>query len=419
MIEYEAPRRGDERRFRFASSRGFLYSFRSMNESRGFWRMAPRNRRVMGVLLLIFAAVAVYLLGIRRDMTDFGVCYRAGGRVLSGETPYRETDGHLQFKYAPAAALFYAPFSALPRETAKVLWFLVMGACLAGVLRITSRWAAGRGESTRRPLFWTVAVMLKCLGREFELGQVNLLILLLMVLAVREGSAGRERTAGLFWGLSLLFKPYAVIFLPYLILKKKWTAAAAGAAVLGLGLLIPVLRYGFEGNGVVLGEWARSLGSSTPGLLQVGDNASLYAFVVKTFGLTSTAQAIVGGGLCAVVLGVLVLAMILQGKKEKIAGAEVAEASVLMMLIPMLSPLGWNYNYLYGLPAVLILLTAWPRFNRIERAVLIVNFILIGGTLREVLGEAVFRFYTGHALVVPGFLVIFGMLYIARRRRFI
>ena len=81
--------------------------------------------------------------------------------------------------------------------------------------------------------------------------------------------------------------------------------------------------------------------------------------------------------------------------------------------------MGWNYNYLYGLPAVLILLTAWPRFNRIERAVLIVNFILIGGTLREVLGEAVFRFYTGHALVVPGFLVIFGMLYIARRRRFI
>ncbi|MCX6565444.1 MAG: glycosyltransferase family 87 protein [Candidatus Aminicenantes bacterium] len=383
-----------------------------------FWWKVPRNRRILCGLLLILAAAAVYLLGIRHDMTDFGVCYRAGDRILSAETLYRETDEHLQFKYAPAAALFYAPFSALPWEAAKVAWFIVMTGCLAGILRILSRWAAGRGMTARWPLVWTVAVMAKCLGREFELGQVNILILLLLVLMLRETMAGREATAGLFWGLSLLFKPYGLIFVPYLILKKRGKVLGFGAAALLAGLLIPVVVYGWRGNMTVLVEWVRTLFASTPGLLLVGDNASLYAFIAKIFGL-SDSGAMIGGGFIAAALGVLLLLMILQRKKEKIAGTEYAEVSVLMMLIPMLSPLGWNYNYLYGLPAVLILMTILPRFGRIERAVVIVNFILIGGTLREILGKAAFRFYTWHALVVPGFLVIFGMIFLARRRRWI
>ena len=216
-----------------------------------------------------------------------------------------------------------------------------------------------------------------------------------------------------------MFKPYAIIFLPYLIMKKKWTTVAAGTAAFLAGLSVPVLVYGGAGNGTVLGEWLRSLAGSTPGLLWVGDNASLYAFIARTFGLTSAAEAMVAGGVCAAAFGVLFLWMTLQGPKEKIPGAAYAEASVLMMLIPMLSPLGWNYNYLYGLPAVFILLTALPRFRRVERVVLIVDFILIGGTLREVLGKTAFRFYQGRSLVVPCFLFLLWMLFVARRRRYL
>lgn len=351
-------------------------------------------------------------------MTDFGVCFRAGDRVLAGETLYRPTDGHLQFKYAPAAALFYVPFSVLPEEAAKVLWFLFMTGCLAGILRVLYRWAAGRGMTARWPLVWTVAVMAKCLGREFELGQVNVPILLLLVLMLREMMAGREATAGLFLALSLLFKPYGLIFVPYLILKKRGKVLAFGAAALLAGLLIPFVTYGWTGNMTVLVEWTRTLAASTPGLLLVGDNASLYAFVAKTFRF-SDSGAVIGGGFIAAALGVLLLLMIRQGKRDQINGPEFAEAAGLMMLIPMLSPLGWNYNYLYGLPAVFILLLVLDRFTRTEKAALIVNFILIGGTLREVLGKTAFRFYSGHSLVVPSFLFIFGMLYVARRRRWI
>jgi len=390
----------------------------NVNGIKGFFVRHPRIRPLIVGLVVVLALTAVYIFGIKWDMTDFKVCYRAGGRFLAGETLYRASDGHLQFKYAPAAALFYAPLSALPPEAAKALWFVIMSVCLAGILRIAALWATKRGASPVWPVFWAVVVLLKYLGREFQLGQVNLLILFLMTLMVWEWTSGRPARAGIFWGLSLLFKPYAAIFLPYFIIKKKWPTAASGGATLLAGLLLPAVRFGFEGNKLLLGEWARSLRTSTPGLLRVGDNASIYAFIAKTFGLSSDTPAMIGGGLVAAVLAAFVLWLILRGRTVAIAGPEFLEAAALMMLIPMLSPLGWNYNYLYGLPAIFMLLTVFNRLTSWEKGILIADFILIGGTLREVLGKTMFRYYTGHSFVVPSFLIVFGMLVLVRRRRF-
>jgi hypothetical protein len=389
----------------------------NVNGIEGFFVRHSRIRPILVGLVVVLSLSAVYVMAIRRDMTDFGVCYRAGGRFLAGEALYRAADGHLQFKYAPAGAMFYAPLSALPWEAAKALWFVIIFACLAGILRIAALWAAKRGVSPGWPAFGAVVVLLKYLGREFQLGQVNLLILFLMTLMVLEWTSGRPARAGIFWGLSLLFKPYAAIFLPYFIIKKKWPTAAAGGATLLAGLLIPAVRFGWEGNRLLLGDWARSLGASTPGLLRVGDNASIYAFIAKTFGLSSDTPAMIAGGFVAAIFAAFVFWMILQGRKTAVPESEFLESAVLMMLIPVLSPLGWNYNYLYGLPAIFMLLTVFNRLILWEKGLLIADFILIGGTIREVLGKTAFRFYTGRSFVVPSFLFLFLILFLVRRRR--
>ena len=73
------------------------------------------------VLVLTF----VYVVHIRRDMSDFGVYYRGGERIVRGETPYRASDGHLQFKYAPASALAFIALSVLPYGTAQAIWYIL------------------------------------------------------------------------------------------------------------------------------------------------------------------------------------------------------------------------------------------------------------------------------------------------------
>jgi len=376
------------------------------------------SRRAVLIILIALAAAVGYLVKARFDMTDFGVCYQAGGRIFRGETLYRPSDGHLQYKYAPVAAFLYTPFTILPWSAAKLLWYLLMFVFLAWTLKIIIGLLPGQGPPTAFVVVWSLAISSKFIGREFELGQVNLLILLLIVLMLRELTFGRDRPAGFFWAASLFFKPYAAVFLPYLIVKKKWTAVATGAGTLVLGLLLPVLKYGWTGNLDVLREWGKTLSQSTPGLLSVGDNASLYAFFAKNLGV-SVPSALFLGGLGAAVCAAAILWMIVRGAREKIDRAEVLESTFLMILIPMLSPLGWNYNYLYALPAVVLLLHILSRFGSLTRTILIIDFVLIGATLRETLGKTVFRYYTSRAWIVPSFVLLLGFLVYARRRRLI
>jgi len=377
-----------------------------------------RSRRIALVIFLAAAAIASYQVHLRHELTDFGVCYQAGGRFLAGESIYRSSDGHLQFKYAPLAAMFYAPWAALPWNTAKILWFLLMLGCLSGILFLTARMLPGQGPPAAWSVGWSLLIWLKYIGREIELGQVNLVILLLLLALFRELSAGRDRTAGVLWAASLFIKPYAAVFLPYFILKGKWTTVTTGVGAILLGLFLPVLNFGWTENWTLLGEWGRSLSQSTPGLLTVGDNASLFAFITKTLGSSLTGVLAIGGIVTAAIAG-LVLWMIKVGERERMEKADLLEGAVLMLLIPMLSPLGWNYNYLYALPASALLLQVFARFSRPLRAFVVVNFILIGGTLQEILGRSAFRSYTTRSLIVPSILFVLSVIFLARKRRLI
>src|SRR6185437_10133052 len=93
------------------------------------------------IALFLIALSVAYVFGIRwnHGMADFAVNYRAGQRILHGETLYRTADGHYMFKYFPSAALIYAPFTALPIELAMVCWFLLSLAAFIAIFRIIDR----------------------------------------------------------------------------------------------------------------------------------------------------------------------------------------------------------------------------------------------------------------------------------------
>jgi hypothetical protein len=91
------------------------------------------------IVLFVIGLSAAYLFGFRwnHGMADFAVNYRAGRRILAGETLYQTADGHYMFKYFPSTALIDAPFTGLPIELAMVVWFLLS-------LVPTARSCAGR-----------------------------------------------------------------------------------------------------------------------------------------------------------------------------------------------------------------------------------------------------------------------------------
>jgi hypothetical protein len=386
-------------------------------------RSLPKERKKRAarlVLILIAAAVlaAVYILHIGREMTDFGVCYQGGQRIIRGETLYREADGHLQYKYSPASALFFAPLALLPYGAAKVIWYVLEFGFLTGLFLLSFRVLPVSGKRAVPILAWTFLIELKFLGREIELGQVNLFILFLLISMLYLLLRKKQSSAGFLWGGSLFFKPYALVFLPYLLIKRKFRALVAGLAAALIGLSLPAVIYGLRGTLAVLREWPATLSKSTSGLLASFDNASLYGFLLKMFPSLSKQATVAILLLIFVAAALAVLWMIKKGQEAAAPQhPEVLENSFLLVLIPLFSPLGWNYNYLYSLPAVMIVIAAWVRLSPALRIVLIIDFLIISTSIIEVWGRGLFHFYTHYALVAINFLIVMAVLLHIRRKK--
>lgn len=373
------------------------------------------TRKTRNILLIVLAVIFFLLLYppfVKKDMTDFSVCYQGGQRIIKGETLYRVSDGHLQYKYSPASAVFFSLFSFLPYEVAKLIWYLLELILLYLGLVISYDVLPSKHKKKGFIVILTFLIMAKFLGREIELGQVNIFIFFLLIVMVKAAVEKKDVKGGLFWGFSLLFKPYALVFLPYFALKKRFKLIASGLATALLGFIVPLIFYGFSGNLVVLREWYTTLSKSTPSLIDHYDNASIHAFFLKNFPSEQRDVALIFIMGIALIIGVAFLWIMYLGKKKDIKEPEILEFSFLLILIPLFSPLAWYYNYIYSILTVALLLNLIGKFPPVLKYVLIIDLIAIGASLREILGKYGFRFYTQHSLVVISYLIVlFYLLY--------
>jgi alpha-1,2-mannosyltransferase len=377
---------------------------------------SSRSRRVLAAAAIVLLAAVFWLKG-RTAMADFEVNYRAGGRLLAGETLYRTTDQHWQFKYSPFSALLYLPLSFLPLPAAKAIWFGLVAAATAAVI-LLSRRALGTASP---PSAWAAglaaAVLARFFLRELQLGQINAVItvlLLIMILELRPAGdrwAAGEIRAGIFWGLATALKPYAVIFLPYFLLKRKFRALLTGLGIVAVSLAVPVVFYGPAGLGTVLGEWAQTLSRSTPGLFDTQDNVSLMGLLTKWTGDIGLAIPLFAG--LTALLALLTLAAVLKGRA--VSDPLPLDAGLLLLFIPLLSPLGWDYTFLSAYLALLVVFDRWNRFSRPVRAVLALASALIGLAAYDLLGRTLYASYMAASIPTLCFLVVTAALFQLRR----
>ena len=376
--------------------------------------MSEKTKKLVIIGLSFVFLLLVYIFIVQKDMTDFRVCYKSGKRIVQGEMLYQVSDGHLQFKYSPAAAVFFSVLALFPLEMAKVLWYFLEIYLLFLCLRASYDILPVKHKKKGWIVALSFLVLLKFIGREMELGQVNIVLIYFLTLMVITVLEKKDVQPGLFWGFSLFFKPYALVFLPYFILKKRVKMIASGLGILVMGLMLPVVFYGFRQSFFVLKEWTRTLSQSTPSLLDHYDNGSVYAFFLKNLPADSRGWAWILSVFVVFLAGLALLYMMALGKKQGITQPEVLESSFLFVLIPLFSPLSWTYNYLYPILAVVFIMNWTDKFPRVMKYILIINFVCIGASLREFLGKTAFRFYTQHSLVVISFLIILFYLFYIR-----
>jgi hypothetical protein len=353
-------------------------------------------RRLLWPLVLALVAMVLYDTSIkRRNMVDFGVYRVAAGRAIAAEPLYREDDGHYKFKYMPAFAFAMAPFAWLEASTAKALWFALSVGLLAAFLR-WSVWALpDRRRSVVVIIVLTIVVMAKFYGHELTLGQSNILLGTVLVAALVSVEARLPLVAGALLGLAVFVKPYAVILLPWALVSCGLSAGLVSAAVVIAGLVLPALAYGWQGNLDLLTGWYTTVTGSTASTLVGGDSVSVAAMWGKWLGVgtTATALATISG------IALLALAAFVWLRRRAVQTPEYLEVALLMTLIPLLSPQGWDYVLLLATPAVALLLDRWSDLTPGWRVLVALALGVMGLAVYDVLGRELYGRFMSLSIV--------------------
>jgi hypothetical protein len=340
-----------------------------------------------GILLALLALILFPVARGRRDMQDFTVYHTAGARALATEPLYRASDGHYQFKYLPAFALVVAPLSLVSEETGKLIWFLLTVLAAGIVVGGPIHLLPGRRRSVRVLAALALLITGKFLVRELVHGQTNVLLTAVVVLALVAVRRGSEMAAGALVCVAVVLKPYAILLMPWLAGSGRRRALAAAATALAGALALPALVYGWSGNLTLLRDWMATAIDTTPENLRYPENISFAAMWHRWIG----PGALTVGLTVATTLVAAIAAAAVWMRRRTVSAPDYLDVSLLLLLVPLLSPQGWEYVLVLGTPAFVLLVDRWRDLTAAGRTAVFTGFAFTSFAIFDLAGRAVYE----------------------------
>ncbi|MDR6975304.1 alpha-1,2-mannosyltransferase [Streptomyces sp. 3330] len=347
-------------------------------------RLSRTDRGRLLVLLALAVVVTVFTatVPLLRDWFDLRVYHgtvdswiHGGGRVYD----YRVPGTPYGFTYPPFAAVVMLPMALVGLRTAVVIALLLDLAALALAVRVCvgPRW---------RRYGWYGAGLTGCLLALFEplrdtfsFGQVNLLLLALVLVDAGLLASGRTRRAGVGIGLAAAVKLTPALFIGLLLVTRRWRAAAVATAVAAAATAFAALVAPDASRFY----WTRALwDTSRVGRLDYVSNQSLQG-VLARLGVESRA-------LWAVLVVVVLAGWAWRARRAVAAGDWQAAFALTGLTACLVSPVTWVHHLVWLLPSFAVLLRAGrPR---------------VAGALYAVLCTSVVWLWCDDASGVDGFL---------------
>jgi uncharacterized membrane protein len=242
---------------------------------------------------------------------------------------------------------------------------------------------------------------------------MNALFAVIVAAAVVALRDGRDWSAGAFIALAIVVKPYAVIFLPWLLLRRERISPGVATAGTILAVAVPAVVYGVEGDLALHRDWWKTVSTSTAPNLTNADNVSIAAMWAKWIGVGTTATTLTAAT-SALVLAVMAAVCL---NRKSLRFPEGLEAALLLTLIPLLSPQGWDYVFLVSTPAIMLLVNYDDRQTPVPRLIVRIALVAIGLSLYDVMGRAAYsRFMSLSVITLCYFVVVWGLWELRRRQ---
>ena len=367
-----------------------------------------RQRSIVRAIAVVLVVAGAYgLVRFKRaELVDFAVPRTAAVRFLAHEPLYRPDDGHYQYKYLPAFAQLMVPFTWVSKEIGEAAWFALTAAMAFAFVRLSLVALPDRRLSSRVLVWLTVLLTGKFFVKELVFGQFNLPVGLLLIGAVIAAQHGRALAAGAAIAAGVFVKPYALVLVPWLARTFGWRPFVPFTLVMAAGLILPAVTYGWDGNLTLLHEWCRTVTDTTGPNLLSADNISFASMWAKWIGPGPLAGALALGSAVTVVgAGGAVMLW-----RRQVTEPNYLEAAYFCVLIPLLSPQGWDYVLVLGLSGYMCLVDRWRDLSTGWRAVALTGFFLTSFTIFDLLRRTLYMRLVGLAAVSVGAVLIAACL---------
>jgi hypothetical protein len=329
------------------------------------------------------------------------------------------------FTYPPFFAFLMLPFAAMPMWLRDLVWYGVTLAATVGAFK-SSEVITGKALATpldRAELSWlrffTLLLSAKLILAVFENQAYDALVVVAVLVGLAGLSGERPIIAGAGLALAAALKATPLIFLPYLLWKRYFAAAAAFVLFYATASLLPDILFTPAGAAGYFSTWLREVAGPSLGLDPTNApfvfwhganvlNHSLHGAVALNIDEASQRDAFetmlaAADGCFIAVVGALVARS--PRRPESIA----IDGSLLLIAMLMLSPMTSRSHYAALLLPYMTLVALNLRDEHtanLGRAVLGTSFFLVTLCGNDAVGQAFTVWAYRHSAMVLGALVL-------------
>jgi alpha-1,2-mannosyltransferase len=313
-------------------------------------RLAALGPAAIAIIYALSAAVCCFLAATgRARFTDLHV-YRLGGEaVLHGTSLYSVRYAGLPFTYPPFAALIFAPAAVLPWPLAAALLTAASAVTLPVMLYLALRlppagsWLSARDAWRLALAAAAAAIWLEPVRTALSYGQVDLFLAAGVLYDLSRPDTSRHK--GIATGLAAGFKLTPAIFVVYLLITRRYRAAATAATIFAATVI--------AGFAVMPASSAHYwditfLNPQRISPVQNDENQSLLGAMART---QHTPQ--VGLPWLALAILVAVAGLALAARAHR-RGDEALGFSLCAITGLLISPISWTHHWVIAVPALLL-----------------------------------------------------------------
>jgi Glycosyltransferase family 87 len=335
------------------------------------------------------------------------------------------------FTYPPAFAFVMIPFAPLPMWLCLLIWYGITIVAIVGSFKLSEQ-IAGRlfaDSFSKNELAWvrliSIALSFKFVLAVLETGSYDALSLVFILWGLAALADRRDGVAGAALGFAAAIKATPLIFLPYLLFKKRFAAAAGFAIVLLVVSFAPDAF--FTPTGGVAGYLRTWLYQVAGASLAFDPSAGLLLFWVGPSALNHSLRGAVSlqidehshAGLHKFIVYGVDLAFVIFASAliafRKVQRDNIAvDGSILLIGALLLSPMTSRSHYV-ALVLPYVMLTMVVLRDQVTRRtgiiILATSFFFLTLTSNDVVGKTISDWAYVHSFLVIGALTL--MIYIA------